>query len=48
MPEEINTLTRTRIPDHSLDTNTVMETRFIFGTQCTVAMLAAGDRKLVV
>ena len=26
---------------------TVMETRFILGTQCAVAMLAAGDRKLV-
>ena len=31
----------------SLDTNAVMKTRFIFGTQCAVAMLAAGDRKLV-
>jgi len=31
---------------HSLDTNTVMKTRFIFGTQCAVAKLAARDRKL--
>ena len=31
---------------HSLDTNAVMKTRFIFGTQCVVPMLAAGDRKL--
>ena len=31
---------------HSLDNNTVMKIRFIFGTQCGVAMLAAGDRKL--
>ena len=30
---------------HSLDT--VMKTRFIFGTRCVVAMLAAEDRKLV-
>ena len=26
---------------------TVMKTRFIFGTQCAIAMLEAGDRKLV-
>ena len=32
--------------EHSLDTNTVMKIRFIFGTQCAVAMLAAGARKL--
>ena len=31
---------------HNSDTNTVMKTRFIFGTQCAVAILAAGDGKL--
>ena len=32
--------------NHSIDTNTVMKTLFIFGTQCAVAMLATGERKL--